>query len=94
MSVPEKQNPPDAGHTPRIRAHDMDRAMKTDSTSEQPRRKQPSKAMLNFLTVLVGLAVLGVGLAYLILNEVPVFAIPLVVTMPVIAAVAFRNIWD
>lgn len=68
--------------------------MKSDSTSERPPRKQPSKAMLNFLTVLVGLVVLAVGLVYLVLNEVPVFAIPLVVTVPVIAAVAFRNIWD
>jgi hypothetical protein len=26
--------------------------------------------------------------------EVPYFAIPLVLTVPVIAAVAFRNMWD
>jgi hypothetical protein len=94
MRVREKQNPPDAKQAPPPRMPEKEGAMKSDSTSERPPRKQPSKAMLNFLTVLVGLVVLAVGLVYLVLNEVPVFAIPLVVTVPVIAAVAFRNIWD
>ncbi|TDN61760.1 hypothetical protein [Paraburkholderia sp. BL10I2N1] len=67
--------------------------MKPEPT-EKPARKRPSNLVLNLLTVLVGLGVLAAGLAYLILNDTPVFAIPLVVTVPVIAAVAFRNCWD
>ncbi|MGF6602463.1 hypothetical protein P3T23_007215 [Paraburkholderia sp. GAS448] len=67
--------------------------MKPEPT-EKRARKRPSNLVLNLLTVLVGLGVLAAGLAYLILNDTPVFAIPLVVTVPVIAAVAFRNCWD
>jgi hypothetical protein len=71
----------------------MEQAMKPEAT-EKRARKRPSNLVLNLLTVLVGLGVLAAGLAYLILNDTPVFAIPLVVTVPVIAAVAFRNCWD
>jgi hypothetical protein len=71
----------------------MERAMKPEPT-EKRRRKRPSNFVLNCLTVLVGLGVLAVGLAYLIFNDVPIFAIPLVVTVPVIAAVAFRNSFE
>lgn len=67
--------------------------MKPEPT-EKRARKRPSNLVLNLLTVLVGLGVLAAGVAYLILNDTPVFAIPLVVTVPVIAAVAFRNCWD
>jgi hypothetical protein len=71
----------------------MEQAMKPEPT-EKRARKRPSNLVLNLLTVLVGLGVLAAGVAYLILNDTPVFAIPLVVTVPVIAAVAFRNCWD
>ena len=67
--------------------------MKSEPT-EKRARKRPSNLVLNLLTVLVGLGVLAAGLAYLILNDTPTFPIPLVVTVPVIAAVAFRNCWD
>ena len=60
--------------------------MKPEPT-EKRARKRPSNLVLNLLTVLVGLGVLAAGLAYLILNDTPVFAIPLVVTVPVIAAI-------
>ena len=55
--------------------------------------------MLTALTFLVGFATLGLGIAWLVYSwmvdrEVPYFAIPLVLTVPVIVAVAFRNCWD
>ncbi|MDR5817960.1 MULTISPECIES: hypothetical protein [unclassified Caballeronia] len=58
-----------------------------------------SHRMLNVLTALVGLATLALGVAWLIYTwivhlEVPYFAIPLVLTVPVIVAVAFRNCWE
>ena len=61
--------------------------------------KGPSKRMLTVLTFLVGFATLGLGIAWLVYSwivdrEVPYFAIPLVLTVPVIVAVAFRNCWD
>ncbi|WP_414718632.1 hypothetical protein [Trinickia sp.] len=54
---------------------------------------------MNVLTALVGLATLAAGVGWLVYNwlvhlEVPYFAIPLVLCMPVIVAVAFRNCWD
>jgi hypothetical protein len=71
---------------------------------ETPPRKEAahkriSPRMLNVLTALVGLATLALGVAWLIYSwnvdlEVPYFAIPLVLTVPVIVAVAFRNCWD
>jgi apolipoprotein N-acyltransferase len=68
--------------------------------SPDPRpHKRPSKRMLTALTFLVGFATLGLGIAWLVYSwivdrEVPYFAIPLVLTVPVIVAVAFRNCWD
>ncbi|CDY79332.1 hypothetical protein BGLT_02028 [Caballeronia glathei] len=55
--------------------------------------------MLNVLTALIGLATLAAGIAWLVYTwvvhlEVPYFAIPLVLTVPVIVAAAFRNYWD
>lgn len=72
--------------------------MKTSSKEERPRWR-PSNLVLNILTVLVGLATLGAGIGWLIYSwvvdlEVPYFAIPLVLSVPVIAAVAFRNCFD
>lgn len=73
--------------------------MNPHSSSEPPRRKGPSKRLLNVLTVLIGLATLGLGIGWLVYSwlvdrEVPYFAIPLVLCVPVIVAVAFRNCWD
>ncbi|KAA0091758.1 hypothetical protein [Trinickia soli] len=72
--------------------------MKTP-TSEQRPRKTPSKRTLNVLTALVGVTTLAAGIGWLVYSwttdlEVPYFAIPLVLCVPVIAAVAFRNCWD
>ncbi|WP_042303094.1 hypothetical protein [Paraburkholderia kururiensis] len=72
--------------------------MKTSSKKERPRWR-PSNLVLNILTALVGLATLGAGIGWLVYSwvvdlEVPYFAIPLVLSVPVIAAVAFRNCFD
>ncbi len=93
MSVPEQRNQTEAAEKPRTPGRETQPATQPDSAGKPP-RKHPSKAMLNLMTWLVGLGILAIGLAYLIFNETPVFAIPLVVTVPVIAAVAFRDIWD
>jgi hypothetical protein len=58
------------------------------------KRKQPSHGVLLFWTFVVGIVVFLLGLAFLIYSGTPIFAIPLVVSVPVIAAVAFRNMWD
>ncbi len=55
--------------------------------------------MLNVLTALVGIVTLAAGIGWLVYSwfvdlEVPYFAIPLVMCVPVIVAVAFRNCWD
>ncbi|WP_114811089.1 hypothetical protein [Paraburkholderia kururiensis] len=72
--------------------------MKTSSKEERTRWR-PSNLMLNILTALVGLVTLGAGIGWLVYSwvvdlEVPYFAIPLVLSVPVIAAVAFRNCFD
>ncbi|GAB7540830.1 hypothetical protein [Cupriavidus sp. CuC1] len=72
--------------------------MKALSTKERTRRR-PSDRVLNVLSALVGLVTLAAGIALLIYKwrvdlEVPYFAIPLVLTVPVIAAAAFRCFWD
>ncbi|SAL80126.1 hypothetical protein AWB71_06050 [Caballeronia peredens] len=72
--------------------------METPSGKEAS-RKRMSPRMLNVLTALIGIATLALGVAWLIYTwivhlEVPYFAIPLVLTVPVIVAVAFRNCWD
>lgn len=73
-------------------------AMNTPPTKERTRRP-PSKRTLNILTALVGVGTLAAGIGWLVYSwiidlEVPYFAIPLVLCVPVIAAVAFRNCWD
>ncbi|HEV3105787.1 MAG TPA: hypothetical protein VGZ01_08875 [Trinickia sp.] len=74
--------------------------MKTSTPETKERtRRQPSKRTLNVLTALVGLGTLAAGIGWLIYSwivdlEVPYFAIPLVLCVPVIVAVAFRNVWD
>lgn len=73
--------------------------MNTPSPKEERTRWRPSKTTLNVLTALVGIGTLGAGIGWLIYSwfvdlEVPYFAIPLVMTVPVIVAVAFRNIFD
>nr|WP_061123119.1 hypothetical protein [Caballeronia catudaia] len=72
--------------------------METPSSKEVP-AKRMSPRMLNVLTALIGLATLVLGVGWLIYTwivhlEIPYFAIPLVLTVPVIVAVAFRNCWD
>ncbi|MDR5752939.1 MULTISPECIES: hypothetical protein [unclassified Caballeronia] len=72
--------------------------MKPPSTDERTRRR-PSTVTINVLTALIGLVTLGAGIGWLIYKwivdmEVPYFAIPLVMTVPVIVAAAFRNYWD
>lgn len=73
--------------------------MKTPSTKEARTRTRPSNRTLSILTWLVALATLGAGVGWLVYSyyvdlEVPYFAIPLVMCVPVIVAVAFRNMWD
>lgn len=67
--------------------------------NEERPPKRISKRMLNVLTALVGIATLAAGVGWLVYSwvvdlEVPYFAIPLVMCMPVIVAVAFRNCFD
>nr|WP_181321762.1 hypothetical protein [Trinickia symbiotica] len=67
--------------------------------NEERPRKRMSKRMLNVLTALVGVGTLAAGIGWLVYSwvvdlEVPYFAIPLVMCMPVIVAVAFRNCFD
>ncbi|BFG76102.1 hypothetical protein PTKU46_41350 [Paraburkholderia terrae] len=55
--------------------------------------------MLNVLTALIGIGTLCAGIGWLVYSwyvdlEVPYFAIPLVMCVPVIVAVAFRNMFD
>jgi Na+/glutamate symporter len=72
------------------------------SPSPQPEgspSKGPSKVVINVLTVLVGLILLAIGIGWIIYSwvvnkEIPYFGIPLIMTVPVIGAVAFRNCWD
>ena len=63
------------------------------------KRKQPSDGVLLALSFLVGFLVLAAGVGWMIYDkivnaEVETFAIPLIMTVPVIAAVAFRSLWD
>ena len=74
-------------------------ALMTTPPEEEKPRKRLSKRMLNVLTALVGVATLAAGVGWLVYSwvvdlEVPYFAIPLVLCMPVIVAVAFRNCFD
>ena len=69
------------------------------TTPPNNKRKAPPTWVLNLLTALVGILTLGLGIGWIIYSwkvdlEIPYFAIPLVLCVPVIVAVAFRNIWD
>jgi len=69
------------------------------ASKNEPKRKPPPKWLLNTLTALVGLLTLGLGIGWIVYSwivdmEIQYFAIPLVLTVPVIVAVAFRNLWD
>jgi len=69
------------------------------TSSKESSRRRLSKRSLNVLSALVGIGTLALGVGWLIYSwivdlEVPYCAIPLVLTVPVIAAVAFRNMWD
>ena len=71
---------------------------KPDKEETSAVRRLPPWA-LNTLTALVGLLVLGAGIGWIVYErvvnlEIPYFGIPLVLCVPVIAAVAFRNYWD
>ncbi|HKT99270.1 MAG TPA: hypothetical protein VJS30_22515 [Paraburkholderia sp.] len=73
--------------------------MKPSPAEDKKQRKQPPVWLLNTLTALVGVLTLALGVGWLIRSwvvdrEMPYFAIPLVLCVPVIVAVAFRNIWD
>lgn len=73
--------------------------MKTPSTKEERTRRRLSNRAINILTWVVALVTLGAGIGWLVYSyyvdlDVPYFAIPLVMCVPVIAAVAFRNMWD
>lgn len=67
--------------------------------NDERKRKRPPTWVLNTLTALVGVITLAIGIGWLIYSwvvdlEIPYFAIPLILCVPVIAAVAFRNLWD
>lgn len=71
-----------------------------NTPNKEPAGKRPPPTwVLNTLTALVGLITLAAGVGWVIYKsvvdlEIPYFAIPLVMCVPVIVAVAFRNIWD
>ncbi|MDF3832930.1 hypothetical protein P3W85_08210 [Cupriavidus basilensis] len=72
--------------------------MKAPLTKE-PMRRRPSDRVLNVLSALIGLVTLAVGIGWLIYKrvvdlDVPYFAIPLVLCLPVIVAAAFRAYWE
>jgi hypothetical protein len=69
------------------------------NTPSDQKRKRPPTWVLNLLTALVGILTLGIGVGWVVYSwlvdrEIQYFAIPLVLCVPVIVAVAFRNIWD
>jgi hypothetical protein len=71
----------------------------TPVPNREPGRKPPPAWVLNTLTALVGILTLSAGIGWIVYEQVvnrdiPYFAIPLVLCVPVIAAVAFRNLWD
>jgi hypothetical protein len=70
-----------------------------ETPSKDPAKKRISPVMLNVLTALVGIGTLAAGIGWLVYSwivdlEVQYFAIPLVLTVPVIVAVAFRNAFE
>ena len=73
--------------------------MEPPSPKEQKTRWKPSPTLLNVLTAFIGIGTLCAGIGWLVYSwyvdlEVPYFAIPLVMCVPVIVAVAFRNMFD
>jgi len=73
--------------------------MNTPSPKQEKTRRQLSPTTLNVLTALIGIGTLCAGIGWLVYSwfvdlEVPYFAIPLVMCVPVIVAVAFRNMFD
>jgi hypothetical protein len=72
----------------------MDRQPIEPRAGKAAAKKGPSKRTLTVMTFLVGLLTFAIGIAWLIYAELPIVAIPLVVCVPVIVAVAFRNCWD
>lgn len=73
--------------------------MKALPTKAERTRRCPSDRAMNTVAAIVGLVTLAIGVGWLIYErvvnlEVPYFAIPLVLTVPVIAAAAVRCIWD
>jgi hypothetical protein len=74
-------------------------AMNPPSPKEQKTHWKPSPTLLNVMTALIGIGTLCAGIGWLVYSwyvdlEVPYFAIPLVMCVPVIVAVAFRNMFD
>jgi hypothetical protein len=64
--------------------------------SKEPTPRRLSSTTLNVLTALIGVGTLALGIGWLVYSyfvdlEVPYFAIPLVLSVPVIVAVTFRN---
>ncbi|MEX3934863.1 hypothetical protein AB4Y32_24250 [Paraburkholderia phymatum] len=73
--------------------------MTSPPPNEEHKRWKPSPMLLNVLTALIGIGTLCAGIAWLVYSwfvdlEVPYFAIPLVLCVPVIVAVTFRNMFD
>ncbi|WP_087737691.1 hypothetical protein [Paraburkholderia piptadeniae] len=73
--------------------------MTSPSPNEEHKRWKPSPTLLNVLTALIGIGTLCAGIGWLVYSwfvdlEVPYFAIPLVLCVPVIVAVTFRNMFD
>lgn len=67
--------------------------------NHQTPKKRLSNGMLFFLTWVVGILTFAVGAGWLIYDyqtnaEVSYFAIPLIMCVPVIAAVTFRSLFD
>jgi fatty acid desaturase len=78
----------------RHRKQMMDPQPVEPQTNKTPEQKRLSRRTLNILSALVGLLTFAIGLAWLIYAKLPMFAIPLLICVPVIATVAFRNFWD
>ncbi|MDR0480693.1 MAG: hypothetical protein LBG66_02265 [Gallionellaceae bacterium] len=72
----------------------------TPPPSENPPRRRPPAWAITLMTWLVGLLTFALGVGWIIYDhvvnfaEIPYFAIPLVLSVPVIVAVTFRNFWD
>jgi Na+/proline symporter len=70
-----------------------------NQNNNQIPKKRLTNGMLLFLTWIVGIATFALGVGWLIYDyqtnaEVSYFAIPLIMCVPVIAAVTFRSLFD